>query len=296
MSGGLPLPEVAGQAGVRLGQAGTRLGQAGTRLDQAGARLVGLVRRASELAEAAPAGSVDRWLPVAAPLRPLLPGGALRRGSTVAVDSPASSLVLALLAPVTADGGWAAVVGMPGLSPLATDQAGAALERLAWVPHPGPEWTSVLAALLDGFDLVVVAPPGPVDRRVADRLAARARQRGAVLVPYGPWEGADLTLTAGPGEWEGLGAGRGRLRCRELTVTARGRGAAARPRQVRVRLPDPTGRLAAAPEPTRPAVAPAVGDSVVAPAAGDPAVASTGRQGAPVVARPTLRVVKGQAS
>ena len=245
--GGLPLLEVSGSAG-----------------------LAGQVYRASDLAEAAAAGGIDRWLPVAAPLRPLLPGGALRRGTTVAVNSGNSSLVLALLAPVTAAGGWAAVVGMPTLSPLAAAQAGAALERLAWVPHPGPEWSAALAALLDGFDLVVAAPRGSVDQRLASRLSARARQRGAVLVPWGEWEGADLTLTAGPGQWEGLGVGRGRLRCRELTITARGRGAAARPRQVQVRLPDPTGRLAAAPKPHRPA--------------------------APVAGRPTLKVVRGRAS
>ena len=146
--GGLPLLEVSGSAG-----------------------LAGQVHRASDLAEAAAAGGIDRWLPVAAPLRPLLPGGALRRGTTVAVNSGNSSLVLALLAPVTAAGGWAAVVGMPTLSPLAAAQAGAALERLAWVPHPGSEWSAALAALLDGFDLVVAAPRGrltngwPVDCR-----------------------------------------------------------------------------------------------------------------------------------
>lgn len=204
------------------------------------------VCRASDLAGAAAGGGVDRLVPVAPELRPLLPEGGLRRGSTVAVVPGTSSLVLALLAGASAAGAWSAVVGLPGLGVLAAAQAGVALERLALVPHPGPEWTTVVAALLDGLDVVVAAPPGPVSPRVASRLAARARQRGSVLLPYGPWEGAILTLSAEPGEWEGLGAGWGRLRCRELTITARGRGAAGRPRRVRVKLPDPTGRLAAA--------------------------------------------------
>lgn len=207
---------------------------------------MGAVCRASDLAGAAVAGGVDRLVPVSAELHPLLPEGGLQRGSTVAVTPPASSLVLALLAGASAAGAWSAVVGMPGLGVLAAAQAGVALERLALVPDPGPEWTAVVAALLDGVDLVVAAPPGPVSARVASRLAARARQRGSVLLPYGPWEGAALTLTTEQEVWDGLGAGRGRLRCRELTITARGRGAAVRPRQVRVRLPDPTGRLAAA--------------------------------------------------
>jgi hypothetical protein len=72
---------------------------------------------------------------------------------------------------------------------------------------------------------------------VAGRLAARSRQRGSVLMPYGPWDGADVTLRVVNGRWEGLGQGRGRLRRRRLTVAARGRGAAARPREVTVWLP-----------------------------------------------------------
>jgi hypothetical protein len=69
-----------------------------------------------------------------------------------------------------------------------------------------------------------------------------------VLVSYGRWPGADLTLTAGRGSWDGLAAGRGRLRCRELTINAHGRGAASRPRRVKVHLPDPAGRVASAPQ------------------------------------------------
>jgi hypothetical protein len=208
------------------------------------------VRRASDLAPAGAAGGDNRLLPLAPELHALLPG--LRRGGSVAVASGTSSLVLALLARASAGGAWAAVVGMPGLSGPAAAQAGVVLERLALVPHPGPQWPTVVAALLDGVDVVVVAPAEPVTDRVASRLAARARQRGSVLVPYGRWPGADLTLTATHGRWDGLGAGHGRLRFRELTITARGRGEAARPRQVRVRLPGPAGRLEAVPAAGRP--------------------------------------------
>lgn len=208
------------------------------------AELVGRVRRASDLVRDLAAGGPDQMVPVAPALRPLLPG--LRRGSTVAVSPGTSSLVLALLASASAAGAWAAVVAMPGFGALAAAQAGVAWERLALVPHPGPEWSTVVATLLDGFDLVVTVPPGPVAPRLASRLAARARQRGSILLPYGPWVGADLTLSAGQGVWEGLGLGHGRLRSRELTITVRGRGAAGRPRQIRVTLPDESGRLAPA--------------------------------------------------
>jgi hypothetical protein len=95
----------------------------------------------------------------------------------------------------------------------------------------------VVAALIDGVDVVVIAVPGTVGASVASRLAARARQRGSVLLPYGQWAGADVTLQVTRGAWEGLGQGRGRLRRREVTVSARGRGAAARPKEIKVWMP-----------------------------------------------------------
>jgi hypothetical protein len=189
-----------------------------------------------------PAGA-HRVLPVLPELSGLLPNRGLRRGTTVAVASgrPArgggSSLVLALLAEASRSGSWCAVVGVPTFGAVAAADVGIALDRLALVPDPGPEWATVVAALIDGVDVVVVAVPAALTASVATRLAARARQRGSVLVPYGPWEGADVTLQVMRGMWEGLGQGRGRLRRREVTISARGRGAAARPKEVKVWMP-----------------------------------------------------------
>jgi hypothetical protein len=106
----------------------------------------------------------------------------------------------------------------------------------------------VVAALLDGFDIVVVAAPGPVSGTIHSRLGARARQRGSVLVPFGAWAGADLTLEAVDPVWHGIDAGRGRLRGRQLTIVARGRGAAALGRQTHLWLPRPTGLMLAEPD------------------------------------------------
>src|SRR6266498_913642 len=88
------------------------------------------------------------------------------------------------------------------------------LERLALVPSPGPDWPEVVAALLDGIDLVVVAAPTATAPVPARRLSARARQRGSVLVGVGEWPRAELTIEADHGVWHGLESGRGRLRCR----------------------------------------------------------------------------------
>ncbi|MEV0129966.1 hypothetical protein AB0H83_16080 [Dactylosporangium sp. NPDC050688] len=199
-----------------------------------------MVRPASEHAGGAGLGA-GKVLPVLAGLRALLPGGGLRRGATIAVQT--SSVLLALLAAASRAGSWCAVVGMPALSPVAAAEMGIALERLALVPHPGTEWAGTVAALLDGVDIVVAAVPGTVAPSVAGRLAARARQRGSVLMPAGTWAGADVTVTPVQQSWGGLGEGRGRLRCRELTIQARGRGAASAAREVTLWLPALEGPL-----------------------------------------------------
>ena len=200
--------------------------------------LSGLVRPAS-----APRDDAHRTLPVPAALRPLLPARGLRRGTTVAVGagpraaSGTTSLVYALIAEASRAGSWCAVVGVPAFGALAAAEMGVALDRLALIPHPGPEWPTVVAALIDGVDVVVLAVPGAVSASVTARLAARARQRGAVLVPYGPWDGADLTLRVTRGHWEGLGPGAGRLRRRKVTILSQGRGAATQPRETTVWMP-----------------------------------------------------------
>ena len=237
------------------------------------AALSGLVRPAS----AAP-DDAHRTLPVPAELRGLLPGRGLRRGSTVAVGtgprspSGGTSLVYALIAEASRAGSWCAVVGVPAFGAVAAADGGVALERLALVPNPGPEWATVVAALIDGVDVVVLAVPGPgaIASSVTARLAARARQRGSVLVPYGHWDGADLTLRVTRGRWDGLTAGRGRLRRREVTIVARGRGAATQPREITVWMPGfrpLTGTVAIAPlEPIALHAVP------IPPAAGPPAL------------------------
>ncbi|GAB7047404.1 hypothetical protein [Catenuloplanes indicus] len=211
-----------------------------------GSALAQLVRPASEM----DGSGAHRLLPVAPELGGLLPNRGLRRGSTVAVGTSRSasggtSLMLALLAEASRAGSWCAVVGVPALGLLAAAEAGIALDRLALVPYPGAEWPTVVAALIDGVDVVVAAAPDGVSTVVTDRLAARARQRGSVLVPYGAWTGADVTLQITDGAWDGLGPGHGRLTRRRLTISARGRGAATRPREIRVWLPAASGRFTA---------------------------------------------------
>jgi hypothetical protein len=192
----------------------------------------------------------ERLLPVLPPLRPLLPTHGLRRGSTVAVARSAA-LALALVAGASAAGSWVAAVGLPDLGIVAAAETGIVLERLALVPAPGARtWPAVVAALLDAIDVVLVRAPAGLPAAQARRLAARARERGAVLVPLGAWsESADLRLTVTSSAWQGLGQGHGRLQARRVEVVATGRGAATRERRVLLWLPSTSGAIASAAPP-----------------------------------------------
>ncbi len=183
--------------------------------------------------------------PVVEPLASLLPGGGLRRGSVVAVHG-STALLLVLLAAATAQGAWAAVVGVDDLGVLAAAEAGVAVRRLALVPRPGPDLAPVAAALLDGVGLVALASADRMPSGARRSLAARARQRGSVLLPLGRWPGADVELNCRTEAWHGTEAGHGRLRSREVVVCAVGRGAAARPHTARLLLPGPGGSVAEA--------------------------------------------------
>lgn len=201
----------------------------------------------------------DQHMPVLAPLADLFPEGALPRGVTLGLEGVgAASVALALAAEPTVAGSWAAFVGVPGVGLQAAAGLGVALERVAIVAPPEPAaWANVVAALVGAFDVVVVGPGHRVPAGAARRLAARARERGTVLVPVAAplgaaaaidafWpESPDVRLTGGAPSWRGLEQGCGHLTARRLRIEATGRRAFARPRHVEVWLPGPSGSVEA---------------------------------------------------
>jgi hypothetical protein len=122
---------------------------------------------------------------------------ALPRG-TVAVLSGARSLLLSMVAAVTAAGGNVAIVGQPDIGLLAAVEMGADLSRLAVIPDPGTDPVEVAAVLIDGMDLVVLGLGGRrVPQTRARAVVARARNRGCtLLVTDGDWQGAPTRLEA----------------------------------------------------------------------------------------------------
>jgi hypothetical protein len=195
-----------------------------------------------------------RLIEVPGALGGLFPDRGIRRGSTVVIgaSSGGSSVALALAGAVTSGGSWVAAVGWPSLGLVAASELGVRLERLALVPRPGDKWAVVVAALLDGVDLLLLRPPLPVRGADARRLAARVRERGVVMVVLeggnssrlGWPESPDFKLTVTRSAWDGLGAGYGHLRARRVDIMLTGRRAAARERRRTLWLPGPDGEVA----------------------------------------------------
>lgn len=206
-----------------------------TRHDRSGTSALARAVQTGDDIELRPDAS--RLLPVVDELKGILPWpGGLPRGSTIAAVGSAS-LLLALLAGGMREGSYAAVVGMPWLGLLAAhEDYGIALDRLAMIPDPGPDWATVVSALIDGVDLVVLTVPDPAAGLVSS-LQARAREKGCVLVPTGRWLGSDLVMECATVEWAGLGKGRGRLKWQKATFKVSGRGKAARTRTLEMIFP-----------------------------------------------------------
>jgi len=153
-------------------------------------QMAGVSEKVSPLPESESLLAIPQWLAESLPVQ--LPRG------TVAVLSGARSLLLGMVAAVTAAGGNVAIVGQPDIGLLAAAEMGADLSRLAVIPDPGTDPVEVAAVLIDGMDLVVLGLGGRrVPQTRARAVVARARNRGCtLLVTDGDWQGAPTRLAA----------------------------------------------------------------------------------------------------
>ena len=224
----------------------------------------GVVGRVSSSALAS-----QRLLDVSDEVRPLLPRGGLQRGEVVACEGVAAvSMAMAVVAGPSRSGSWVAWAGVPGVNALALHQMGVALERTVWVGDDesggwgDAVWGDVLAALVDGVDVVVVGP-GVCGLRpaTARRLTARLQNRGAVMVTIDqPVLGADVRLGTSRPVWHGLGRGHGLAHGRDLEVEVTGRRSSRSARHP-CQLPTPAGRISVSGNEPRVAPGVAPGDA-----------------------------------
>jgi len=126
----------------------------------------------------------EHLLPLTPALARLTPRGGLQRGSVVAVQGPgATALALGLVAGPSAAGSWVVGIGTPEVGLLAAAELGVDLERMVAVDAPPrAQWGTVVAAVAEAFDVVLVRHQHQVRPGDARRLVARVRERGGVLV------------------------------------------------------------------------------------------------------------------
>ena len=220
---------------------------------------------ATNLAELAGSGLLSgvaaqqRTVPVLPAFEGLLPGAVLQRGSVIGCEgSAAVSLALALAAGPSLAGAWIGVAGIPELGVAAAVELGVAPERLVMVAEPpqrfdDAQWADVLAAMIDGFDVLLLGAGANVVRpATARRLMARLQSRGALLLSIASSRtgaaptpfGADLRFEATGAAWQGLGAGHGVARGRRADVQLSGR-RVPRPRRAELWLPTADGAVEA---------------------------------------------------
>ncbi|MFM2183381.1 MAG: hypothetical protein RJB61_1675 [Actinomycetota bacterium] len=209
----------------------------------------------------APGAVALRSLPVCSALSTLLGDGSLRGGAVVACEGPAAvSLAMATASAASIAGSWTAVIGFPDIGLAAAAEAGVVLERLVCIaPVDSADaasvpWPEVLAAAVDGFEVLIVGPLlGRLPSAVVRRVLARAATRCVVVIAVdAPAFGADLMLSTSEVAWQGIDAGHGVAAGRRAAVCVSGR---RMPRERRASLMLPSAAGCAEPGAAEPGVA-----------------------------------------
>jgi len=196
----------------------------------------------------------ERLLPVHDSLRPLFPDGGLVRGRVHGcAGSGGTTVAMAMARDAVVAGAWMAVVDVDTFGVEAASELGVALERVVRVDtgssgcvpsdddvvdrdgstaDSGRRWLEVMAAAVDGFDIVLTAVPAvwrtPEGARRATAglrsLAARLQQRGSIMIVVGPTGAVPIDVSVrASSTWEGLGHGHGVISRRQLRAQTTGR-------------------------------------------------------------------------
>jgi hypothetical protein len=173
-------------------------------------------------------------LPVAKALQPIIPDGALVRGRTVLCSGDAAmSTALLAVSAATQAGSWLAIVGVSDFGLMSACEQGVALQRTVLVTPTAnkKDWTSTVAAVADGFDVVMLEVPRDVSESDARRIQTRIQARRNVLVlvetprhttlrsVFQP----DVVLHTVTTQWDGIEHGAGYVQGRLIDVMVSGR-------------------------------------------------------------------------
>ena len=173
-------------------------------------------------------------LPVTQVLESIIPDGVLVRGRTVLCSGDAAmSTALLLVCAATQAGSWLAIVGVSDLGLMSACEQGVALQRTVLVTPTDnkKDWTSTVAAVADGFDVMMLEVPRDASESDARRIQTRIQARRNVLVlvetsrqvtPRSIFQ-PDVVLHTQTTKWDGIEHGAGYVQSRHIDVTVSGR-------------------------------------------------------------------------
>lgn len=173
-------------------------------------------------------------LPVTQALQSIIPDGVLVRGRTVLCSGDAAmSTALLLVCAATQAGSWLAIVGVNDLGLMSACEQGVALQRTVLVTPTSnkKDWTSTVAAVADGFDVMMLEVPREVSESDARRIQTRIQARRNVLVlveasrhttPRSVFQ-PDVVLHTATTRWHGIEHGAGYVQGRHIDITVSGR-------------------------------------------------------------------------
>lgn len=190
-----------------------------------------LGRRESYSADSPVVSGADT-LPVHSQLARLISIGGLPRAAVTSItDSP--SLLMALMASVTASGQCVAVVGLQNFHWVAVEEAGGDLEKISVVDIEADDGQDVdplkiVSVLCEGLDLVILRLADGSKRTVTQSIvrAIEARLRSskcALLVCGMHWPASFLNINAELVDIHGLGMGKGRIKALSFDVSVSGK-------------------------------------------------------------------------
>ncbi|WP_206509756.1 hypothetical protein [Rhodococcus sp. KRD197] len=166
-----------------------------------------------------------RTIPTPTPLSELLPHGAMARGTTLSITG-AGSVLVGLVAAVSAAGHHVALIGQPKFGLLAVHEHGGDLSRVALIDPGDGDPLDVASICIDGIDLVISTVHGrDVPPTRARSILARTRTHAGVFaITDGHMPGLDLTIASRPIAVGGIEGSRGRIRSITVETAVHGRG------------------------------------------------------------------------
>jgi hypothetical protein len=164
----------------------------------------------------------------------MFPEGGLVRGRTVLCSGDAAvAMALRVVSSATQAGSWLGIIGVHNVGVQAASEHGVALQRVVFVQPASSrtEWVSTVAAVADGFDVLMLEVPHGITEADARRVQTRIQARRNALVLIGATKQSavqsvfqpDVIMNTATTKWHGIERGAGYVQGRDVQVAVSGR-------------------------------------------------------------------------